>query len=165
MADFLPDYVGELRTIIASTWSLSNDNIFSVDNVDQTNILDLLAGVIEKEAGGNITGDIVVLIYGRLTLDPEWGIQNRLYRDPVEVWRISKMQDRSSTNQHVLNGYVYDLKEAINNASPNYYRQIESPNIDSSGLNELNVEALDAQYKFLGAALKWAPGLLVGDTA
>lgn len=165
MADFLPDYVTELRTIIASTWSISTDNIFSVDNVDQANILDLLGGLVEKEAGGFITGDIVVLIYGRLSLDTEWGVQNRLYRDPVEVWRISKMQNRSSTNQHVLNGYAYDLKEAINNASPTYYRQIESPNIDSSGMNEVNTEALDAQYKFLGVSLKWAPGLLVGDTA
>jgi len=165
MADFLPDYVGELQTLIIATLSgVTAESIFSFEQIGGVKIQDVLSGLLTNEAGTAITAKMCVILYGRLVPDTEFGLGNKLFRAPTEIWLFEKCTDRTSTtNQKYLHGRLYTMKEAIYAGGFSYFTEIEPGEIDSSAMNEANMEALDAQYKWIAAALKYYPGLQVGE--
>lgn len=167
MADFLPSFVTELQTLIVSTWGsdgITADNIFSFEQIGGIKMADLLSGSLVNESSVAITGPMVVILYGQLTPDTDFGLGNKLFRSATEIWRFEKCSDRSTiSNQKYVHGKLYALKEAIYAGGFSYFSEIEPCEIDSSGNNEANSAALDAQYKWIAGAIKYYPGLQVGD--
>lgn len=166
--DWFDEFIDEVRTLVKAQWTdITDAKFFTQFQAEHTKVIDLMLGRFVDTSDVAIIPPFAVIVYGKDSPEQDFGIQNyRSCRQPIEIWRIEKQSLRAaSTNEKVIHGKLWELRESIFAASLTTFEVVEPPEIESGATNQANTDILSSGYHWIAGCVRWwNPGVRAGVT-
>lgn len=153
MSDFYPSFYSELKGKVKNVWTEITDVLwFTSHQALRQNLLEQ-------------TTPFVAIVIGEYSTDADWGLTNKAFRAPVEVFYVVDVA-AGRDNQQYVGTKCKNLIDAIDDAAPytfTYFQPIERGTVDTSVTNGVNEHFLDVMAPLIAGKAYWNPGFIIGE--